>query len=406
MPVKNHFQHQRLTADEPEAPWSATAAPFPAQLGDPAFKDSIDRFIASIEQHIDSLWLVHGTFVGNDALGIFGQIERAIPALGPTLKLLGKNLTDALAGDTGNFSNRFAEQISGTALVNRFTWSGENSHSGRCKAAIELLAAMIEQIETCPRVLLWGHSHAGNIAALVTNMIGAEPWCRDAFLKLAEPLFPASNNQSTQPTALVKVREAFSSGTAQKLELDIVNYGTPVSYGWDSGGYRKLMHVVNHHPASGQPLWLCPPVKVAGRWLFPNFNSNTGSEVSTPDSLGGDDEQLSGDMIQILGIAGSEFLPWLLDQSTRDCETALQKFIAPGHERNEYIRHASIGARVANEGISVLVEYDNTNGLAAATMGHSIYTRTAWLAFHCDLVRKTLYSSDAAGESAPPKLTS
>ena len=111
-------------------------------------------------------------------------------------------------------------------------------------------------------------------------------------------------------------------------------------------------------------------------------------------------------MIQILGIAGSEFLPWLLDQSTRDCETALQKFIAPGHERNEYVSHASIGSRVANEGISVLVEYDNTNGLAAATMGHSIYTRTAWLGFHCDLVRKTLYLSNAAGESELPKLTS
>ena len=396
MPAKNHFQHQRLSADEPEATWSTTAVPFPAQLGDRAFKESIERFISCIEERIDSLWLVHGTFVGNDALGIFGQIERVIPALGPTLKLLGKNLTDALAGDTGNFSNRFADQISGTVPVNRFTWSGENSHSGRCKAAIELLAAMIEQIKTCPRVLLWGHSHAGNIAALVTNLIGAEPWCRDAFLELAEPLFPASKDQSAKSTALKRVREAFSNGTAQKLELDIVNFGTPVSYGWDTGGYRRLMHVVNHHPARDQPLWLCPPVKVAGRWLFPNFNSNAGTETAAPDAVGGGDEQVSGDMIQILGIAGSEFLPWLLDQSTRDCEAALQKFIAPGHERNDYIRHASIGTRVANEGISVLVEYDNTNGLAAATMGHSIYTRTAWLGFHCDLVRETLYSSDAA----------
>ena len=406
MPAKNHFQHQRLTADQPEAPWSTIAATYPAQLGDSAFEDSIERFISSIQERIDSLWLVHGTFVGNDALGIFGQIERAIPALGPTLKLLGKNLTDALAGDRGNFSNRFAEQISGDVPVNRFTWSGENTHSGRCKAAIELLAAMIDQIETRPRVLLWGHSHAGNIAALVTNLIGAEPWCRDSFLELAEPLFPAPSDPSAKPTALQQVREAFSNGTPQKLELDIVNFGTPVSYGWDSGGYRRLMHVVNHRPTGGQPLWLCPPVNVAGRWLFSNSNSTSGAEVSAPDSSDGNDEQLSGDMIQILGIAGSEFLPWLLDQSTRDCETALQKFIAPGHERNDYIRHASIGSRVANEGVSVLVEYDNTNGLAAATMGHSIYTRTAWLGFHCDLVRKTLYMSDASGESGPPKLTS
>ncbi len=403
MPAKNHFQHQRLTADKPEAPWSTIAAPFPAQPGERAFEDSIERFISSIEDRLDALWLVHGTFVGNDALGIFGQIERAFPALGPTLKLLGKNLTDALAGDTGNFSKRFVEQISGAVPVNRFTWSGENSHSGRCKAAIELLAAMIAQIETRPRVLLWGHSHAGNIASLVTNLIGAEPWCRDAFLELVEPLFPPSNNPKTEPkepTALTQVRDGFSNGKVQKLELDIVNFGTPVSYGWDSGGYRKLMHVVNHRPSEFHPRWLCPPVKVAGRWLF----SKAGEEASATDSGSSNEGQGSGDMIQILGIAGSEFLPWLLDQGTRDCEAALQKFIAPGHERNDYIRHASIGVRVANEGVSVLVDYDNTKGLAAATMGHSIYTRTAWLAFHCDLVRETLYSSEGSGESAPPKL--
>ncbi len=399
MPAKNHFQHQHLTADQPDASWSTIAAAFPTQPGDAAFEHSIKRFVSTIQRQLDSLWLVHGTFVGNDALGIFGQIERAIPTLGPTLKLLGKNLTDALAGDTGNFSNRFAEQISGAFPVNRFTWSGENSHSGRCKAAIELLAAMVEQIDTCPRVLLWGHSHAGNIAALVTNLIGAEPWCRDAFLELATPLFPAAHNPRVASSALQRVREAFANGTLEKLELDIVNFGTPVGYGWDTGGYRKLMHVVNHRPVIGQPLWLCPPVNVAGRWFFSNEKTDDASEVSVTGSVVGSEEQVSGDMIQILGIAGSEFLPWLLDQSTRDCETALQQFIAPGHARNEYIRHASIGARVANEGVSVLVEYDNTNGLAAATMGHSIYTRTAWLGFHCDLVRKTLYSGDDSGES-------
>jgi hypothetical protein len=134
--------------------------------------------------------------------------------------------------------------------------------------------------------------------------------------------------------------------------------------------------------------------------------SSSGAKSGGADFHGGKGEQLSGDIIQILGIAGSEFLPWLLDQSTRDCETALQKFIAPGHDRGAYVRHASIGARVANEGISVLVEYDNSNGLAAATMGHSIYTRTAWLCFHCDLVRETLYANDHPGGSAAPRLNS
>ena len=381
MPVKNHFQHQKLSADEPICPWSIRQADFPPAPDTPPFLDSIEKLIAALQPQIDAIWLTHGTFVGNDALGIFGQIERAVPVLGPTLKLLGKNLTDAITGDRGNFSDRFVDRLGGNISTNRFTWSGENTHLGRCKAAIELLAQLIQRIDRHPRVLLWGHSHAGNISALITNLIGADPWCREAFLDLVRPLFPPQNSQRSGETALDQVHGAFQNGSFEKLELDVINFGTPISYSWDTGGYRKLLHVVNHRPNPNHPDWLSPPIKVAGKWLF----------AGDQDDSASDPYATAGDMIQILGTSGSEFLPWLLDENTRQCETALQQFIAPGNGRDDYIANASIGARIAAEGSSILVNYHNDRGLATAMMGHSIYTRTSWLSFHCDLVREALY---------------
>ena len=378
MPLKNHFQHQTLTAAEPTAPWETLTADAPPPLDSEAFSQSIDAFMDAIRPHVDCIWLAHGTFVGNDALGIFGQIERAVPAIGPALKQFGKQLTDTMTGDIGNFSLRFAEQLRGHCPVNQFIWSGENTHSGRCKAAVELLARLVEQIDSCKRVMLWGHSHAGNVSALVTNLLGAQPWVRESFLKLVEPLFSVSANQKND---LQKVRNAFATGVLPgELKLDIVNLGTPICYGWDTGGYRRLLHVVSHQCRPGQPDWLSPPLDAAGHWL-----STVGGDASAAG--------IAGDAIQVLGITGSEFLPWLLNQQTRQCETALQSFVAPGNTRQEYLEHVQLGVRVANEGTTVLVDYDPSVDQATIAMGHAIYTRVQWLGFHCDLVKRFLYSA-------------
>ena len=363
MPLKNHFRHQKYTADEPTAPWRYAEAEFPAQPGSDAFATKANAFAASVAEEVDAIWFVHGTFAGNDALGWLGQLERLIPAAGPVLKDLGKKLTDLLAGDSGNFPPAFVELFEVQPETRRFVWSGENTHSGRCKAAIELLDELLQRTDTEQRVMLWGHSHAGNVAALITNLLGAEAWVRDRFFDLVEPLFPV---QDDRMGALSRVRAAIESGAVDGLQLDIVNFGAPISYGWDTAGYRRLLHVVNHVPQPEQPEWLCPLLE-AGKNLR---------------------EGKQGDMVQILGITGSDFLPWLLNKTTRSVEKELHQFLAPDCSRRDWWSRASIGMRVADEGETKLVKYDNTAGHASVTVGHSVYTKPEWLGFHLELVEQ------------------
>ena len=367
MPIKNQFHHQRYHAERPAAPWRLLKAPLPAQPGSDSFSESLSRFSEAVTAEVDAIWFVHGTFVGNDALGWFGQLERLIPATGPMLKQFGKKLTDLLAGDSGNFSPDFLKLIDVPIPSRRFVWSGENTHSGRSKAAIELLDELLQRFPDESRVLLWGHSHAGNVAALITNLIGSDAFAVEQFLDLVEPLFPKRDDRSG---ALSRIRSAVKSGRLAELKIDVVNFGTPVCYGWDTTGYRNLLHVVNHLPQFGQSQWVCSPTE-AGKQL------RAGPQ---------------GDLVQALAITGSNFLPWLLNQQSRDCETKLEQFLAPDFSRRDWWARAKLGMRVAEEGQTVLVEYDNFDNHASETLGHSVYTRTQWLSFHLDLVAE-MYGS-------------
>ncbi len=360
MPFKNHFQHCRYSGERPDAPWRMMDADFPAQPGSEAFERKVAAFADAIAGQVDAIWLVHGTFAGNDALGWFGQLERLVPAAGPVLKNVGKKLTDYLAGDSGNYTPEFAELIDVPIPVRRFVWSGENTHSGRCKAAMELAGELLSRIDDEKRVLLCGHSHAGNVAALITNMLGAEDWVRDQFLDLGEKLLP---RKRVPGEAGASLREMLKSH-GDELVVDVANFGMPVCYGWETAGWRKLLHVVNHRPIKGSPEWLCPVVDAG---------------LKRRDGL-------KGDWVQVMGITGSNFLPWLLDSGTRNAESELHEFLAQGMPRREYWSRVKRGMRVAPEGETVLVAYDNTDGLAAETAGHSVYTKPQWLAFHLELL--------------------
>lgn len=360
MPTKNHFQHCSYSSERPEAPWRLVNADFPAQPGTEAFKKNVADFREAIADQLDAIWLVHGTFAGNDALGWFGQLERLAPSAGSALKNVGKKLTDFLAGDSGNYTAEFAELIDVPIPVRRFIWSGENTHSGRCKAALELAEELLSRVGDEKRVLLCGHSHAGNIAALITNLLGAEDSVRDQFLELGEKLLPRKEVQGKSGSSLRKLLKS----TSGELALDVANFGMPICYGWETTGWRKLLHVVNHRKIAGSNEWLCPVVE---------------AKLKNRD-------RLSGDWVQVMGITGSNFLPWLLDSETRSAEKELHDFLAQGMKRSAYWSRVKHGMRVAPEGETVLVAYDNTDGHAAETAGHSVYTKPQWLAFHLDLL--------------------
>lgn len=376
MPLKNHFRHQAYHAEKPTAPWRFQEASFPAQPGSDRFASTVADFAKVAVENLDAIWFVHGTFAGNDALGWFGQFERMIPAAGPVLKNFGKKITDLLAGDSGNFTSAFIDLIEVPIPTRRFVWSGENTHSGRCRAAIELLDELLQRVDKESRVMLCGHSHAGNVVALITNLLGSESWVQEKFMDLVEPLFPIVDDRMC---ALQRVRTAVDDGSLAELKLDVVNFGTPITYGWDPAGYRRLLHVVSHVPQSGQPDWLCPLIEAGKNWR----------------------DSTRGDMVQILGITGSDFLPWLLNRTTRDVETQLHQFLAADYSRRDWWSRASLGVRVADEGETILVQYQNTDSHASETLGHSVYTKPEWLAFHLNLVAEQYQLSRESRQSQP-----
>jgi hypothetical protein len=361
MPLKNHFRHQRYHADEPTAPWRSIKAEFPVQPDDDSFNEVCQKFDQTVAERVDAIWFLHGTFAGDDAFGWFNQVERLVPAAGSMLKGFGKKLTDLLAGDSGNYTPAFVELFRVKPATHRFVWSGENTHSGRCKAAVELLDQLLQRVGSESRVLLWSHSHAANVVALITNLLGAETWVQQRFFGLVEPLFHRSDDRMT---ALSRVRAAIEEGLGKNLVIDVLAFGSPVSYGWESAGYRKLMHIVNHVPIADSAKWLCPAVEV-------------GKGIRSG---------IKGDLVQVLGITGSDFLPWLLNQKTRSVEKELAQFLAPDLSRRDWWSRASLGMRVADEGETILVQYDNTDGHATQTLGHSVYTKPQWLSFHMNLV--------------------
>ncbi|MCA9218780.1 MAG: hypothetical protein KDA71_00555, partial [Planctomycetales bacterium] len=132
---------------------------------------------------VRAIYLIHGSFVGADALGLFREVARVSSAAAEPLRRLQKQLLDALAKDAGNYTPEFAREfehaitIDGgpTVPVRLFHWSSENHHIGRADGAVQLLAAIHDdEAAKTGRVLIWGHSHGGNVLALLTNLLGAD----------------------------------------------------------------------------------------------------------------------------------------------------------------------------------------------------------------------------------------
>ena len=367
MPRLNHFRHQQYTDAIPPDDFQLIEATFPPQLGSDSYDQQMKFFGTLIKENVDSIHLIHGTFVGKDILGWIDQIEKFWPQRAEQLRELGKRMVDSLTKDTGNFTAAYARQLQQSVPdvpVRRFHWSGENNHVARGVAALEWLDTCIQKLKTEPRILLLCHSHAGNVAALATNLLAADQEHRDQFLKTLQPIF----RRSAELEQFQRVRDWLAvEELRRKLKLDIVTMGTPIRYGWDSAGYRHLLHFVNHIRQEGAPAHLSP---------LPELKKSV--------------RRSAGDYPQQLGIAGTNIMPYLFDLTLQRTELKLGKFLQP-FGRKDFLKHLKIGMRVPHEGTTLLVNYEDTNGLARKLAGHGVYTEKEWLAFHVGEIAKRFY---------------
>ncbi len=339
---------------------------------------------------VRAIYLIHGTFVGSDALGLVREVARFWPEAATWLGTLEKQLADHVAGDNGNFTADLAAELQALLTtagaprieVHRYAWSGENHHIGRADAAVRLIeefnncaaGLLADSGESSPRILALGHSHGGNVLALVTNLLGADTETREQFFHAARPYYrwPLAGHVDLPHWPRVMAHLNAQDLALARVPLDIVTLGTPVRYGWDTRGYGKLLHVV-HHRARDE--------------FRPHFASFPPCWEDLADAQG-------GDILQQLGIAGTNFAPGPLSWRALWADQQLNRFLQPGLRRRDLLRRWKLGLRLHDEGDTLLIDYPlPKTSFWKHLGGHAVYTQSEWLLYHAEIIAEHLYAA-------------
>lgn len=333
---------------------------------------------------VGCLYLVHGTFAGVDATGLLTELGRWFPAAEQALGRWGKQLFDALAGDLGNYTRGYAQRLAeglsggGSAAgpdVRLFHWSSENHHLGRAGGAVRLIDELASrQPPPGTRMLLWGHSHAGNVFALATHLLAGEPKCAARFFRAARWHYRWRWTGTVDRPVWRRVQTLLRDDPRPLAghPLDLVTFGTPIRYGWDERGCDNLLHFVHHRPVPGMPPY---------RAKFPP----TLDEVL---------RAAGGDYVQQLGIAGTNTPPGILAWRSWLADRRLHALLQGEGSSRDLLSRLALGQRVADAGTTLLVDYGPIAGsVAQHAAGHAVYTQEAWMLFHAEQIAQRLYGA-------------
>lgn len=392
MPADNHFQHQPY-------PTEPTPPPVLRMLNvDEAVEADFSKLHTALR--IGRVVLVHGTFMGDDPFGIadtLKSVAESVPLLARQLNRLAeaslektRPFTASLTGDVGNyhepFRQRFQQLVGDDPQVELLspTWSGQNHHLARADLAVRLLhQLLVRPLLPDQNVLLWGHSHAGNAFALLTNLLANhKPSVAGFFDAAAQEGVPHWNDVRAN-------LESASSPHPLASRVFIAGFETPVRYGWDTDGCAKLIHVTFHRPYDEQSPMMTKP-------LF-------------PPHLPGDVVSAKwGDWVQAFAIAGTDAatiptrtinqnLAAILEASLPEPQHGIDtRFIMPKRVRDACFRWKT-GTRCHSDGMNLLVDYELSGDLSSigqpvelSLLGHGVATTIRWLPTHLKLVMEAM----------------
>ncbi|TWU13458.1 hypothetical protein CA54_22930 [Symmachiella macrocystis] len=385
----DRFRHQQYTNAPPAAAYQLLRADPGPELGCEEFRLRMravgDQLRAA---GVSSLYLVHGTFVGGDAAGLWLELSRLLPAYGETLRQLNKQWVDATVGEHGNFTAQFAQKLEESLNIGSerpipvrlFHWSSENHHIGRADAAVRLFDELYNRKDQ-GRILLWGHSHAGNVFALLSQLLAADNATIDLFFRTAQVYF---RNPMTRridlpwwPNVWRRLKDPHRALAAE--QCDFVTFGTPIRYAWAPNGNARLLHFINHRLREGLPEYLCP---------FP---------PTLDDFL----HAAVGDYIQQLGIAGTNVPPGVLAWRNFLADRRLNRLLQHNLRLRDLQERLKLGMRVPEQGVSLLCDYGLPNSnIARHHAGHAVYTQLQWLLFHAEQTCLHLYKRNL--NASPP----
>jgi len=334
--------------------------------------------------NVAAVYLVHGTFVGPDALGVLAELARTFPSASKSVRRVIKRIVDKVVGEVGNYTPGYArcfeesmhERGRRRIPVRLFNWSSENHHIGRADGAVRLIDELASlDLQRPDRVLLFGHSHAGNVFALMTNLLGDNRRAVVRFFEAAAIYYRWPVVGCVDIPVWNRVRRMLTGKTPPLagVPLDMVTFGTPIRYGWDSSGYDQLLHFIHHRPAEGLPEYRAP--------FPPKFD-----DIMSADG---------GDYVQQLGIAGTNVMPSVFSWRAWMADSRLNELLQGEAARTGTLERFKAGAIVPDEGTALLVDYGRPEGsIADHLAGHAVYTHKDWLLFHAEEVARRFYATE------------
>ena len=385
MPYHNDFRHQPYRRAEPAAEFELLTPATPPELHSDEFQRRLaEAGVALARAGVGTIYLVHGTLAGTDVSGFVGELGRIVPHWAASLRRQGKRLVDNLAGDYGNYDDGFLEtlrsginaRLENPIAVHRYLWSSENHHLGRADAAVRLLAELLARdFPPGQGVQLWGHSHAGNAFALLTNLLGGDVDSRRSFFKATRWFYRVPGRGTVDFPVWDEMRRLLRQdrNPLEHVRLDFVTFGTPVRYGWETSGYRRLLHFMNHRRTPGLPEY----------------------QVPFPPKLDQIHAATAGDFFQQFFIAGTNFPPNLVAWRSWVAEQRLGHLLQSGLRRRDLWERLKAGLRVPAEGRTLLVDYAAGDPESARLLaGHAVYTKQRWLPFHLDTILSRLDATE------------
>ena len=333
-------------------------------------------------KNVKLITFVHGAFARKDPLGLLNFLQPLIQNM-PHAHDISTKTTEfpekhlkKFKSDMGCFTqeyeNLFSSGIGNTSTTSLFTWTGGNYHLARLKGAVDLIADLALQVKKNKitkkdKILLLGHSHGGQLFALITLFLEDG----DIAKKLYQTVEKSPNMQ----------REDLIENllTIDGIPLDFVTFGTPVRYKWGEYEHYRLISIINHRSLV-QPIGLL--------------------------------EIKDGDYIQQWAIAGTDIMPPLGELSLND---SLDSVLDKGRDITVFVKRLQRKRRQKEKtttgklaGKTILVDYcdnDPHSGLFDKPMsfpklaiktqfGHGVYTVKNAILFNVKLIQKYLYTDN------------
>lgn len=327
-----------------------------------AWRDAMAAIGQRLDEHkVSHVYFVHGTFAGDDPFGVIPALKRIFPRMKPgvadAIQQRMKRSFDYLNRDTGNYLldyvALFQEATRCRAKCQLFVWSSGNHHAARLHGAISFMRRLHQDLPDIPpsRVLLWGHSHAGQVFALFSHLLHESP--------LGEKLWELMIDWGWTDQAERKTLRRF-----KKFNFDVVTFGSPLRYPWRLSDRFRLIHVTNHRGSTHLASY------PFGFW-----------------------KTQGGDYIQQWGSYGSDYLA--ASASDRALNRKLDKLLGMGIDPRGWIDCIAKGVRVSDYGVTYLVDYMDHSVLAPnglmTIFGHGVYTKFKYMLFNAQLCCDALY---------------